>query len=185
MGYIMKGVAKFFGLISVFVLPVGNAVEISTEYNHNVDFSKMRTFAWLDSQISFAEASDLQGAGQAEALIRSKVADSLAEKGYQQLPENQRPDFLVSYHVVVTQEEMSPAESPAVTTRINLEGRAEKSCERLRKGTVIVFVLDGQSHQLLWQGVGVETARSSSEAVKRSTSTVEKMLEEFPPTGSS
>lgn len=185
MGHAMKNVAKFFGLVSVFVLQVGNAVEISTEYNDNVDFSEMRTFAWLDSQISFAETGDLKGAGHAEALIRSKVADSLAEKGYRQLPENQRPDFLVSYHLVVTQEERNTAETPALAPRLSLHGNHHQSCERLRKGTVIVFVLDGESRQLLWQGVGAETARSSGEALKRSSGTVEKMLEKFPPTGSS
>ena len=176
----MKGVAKLVGIISVFVLPVGNAVEISTEYNHNVDFSKMRTFAWLDSQISFAETGDLQRAGDAEALIRSTVADSLVEKGYQQLPGDQQPDFLVSYHVVVTQEERSDIETPAVKAR-----DSGASCERPRKGTVIVYVLDAQSHQLLWQGVGAETAPSPGEALERSSSTVEKMLKKFPPTGSS
>lgn len=173
-GVAMQNIILFIGLAALFALQPAQAttVELTTEFSEKADFSRLRTFAWLESNISYAEANDASATEVVEALIRTRVADSLAEKGYEQLASKGRPDFLVSYHVVVTREDNA---SQMVGLR-----PAANSSEALRKGTLIIYAVDAASKRLLWQSVAATMAPTTCEALRETGSVVESMLQQFP-----
>jgi hypothetical protein len=102
------------------------------------------------------------------------------------------PDFLVSFHLVVTL-----MTEPALCVRrhviFNYPGappplKEVEVCDAdpllptatLRQGTLVVFVVDPETRNLLWQGavVGAEVSRRNNTESLRAA--VTQMLQEFP-----
>jgi len=166
-------------------------IEIQTDYNRTTDFGALETFAWQDPGVSTTGTYDPDVARRVEAIIRNRVVENLTAKGYREVSDRE-PDFLVSYHVVVTEEEdprlyeerynvfesadLDPGESFQVyreDLRIN-EGT-------IRKGTLILFFVEPSSKRLVWQGIAAGTAISPRDALRKSGQAVDEMLAEFPP----
>lgn len=184
----------FIIVVAVAVLAAACAsdIEIQTDYNRTTDFAALQTFAWQDPGVSTTGSYDPDVARRVEAIIRNRVIENLTAKGYRQVSDRE-PDFLVSYHVVVTEEEdprlyeerynvfdssdLDPGESIQVyreDLRIN-EGI-------IRKGTLILFFVEPTSKRLVWQGIAAGTAISPRDALRKSGQAVDEMLEQFPPT---
>ncbi|HUO83448.1 MAG TPA: DUF4136 domain-containing protein [Gammaproteobacteria bacterium] len=166
-------------------------IEIQTDYNRTTDFAALETFAWQDPGVSTTGTYDPDVARRVEAIVRSSVVENLTAKGYREVSDRE-PDFLVSYHVVVTEEEdprlyeerlnvfdsadLDPGESFQVyreDLRIN-QGI-------IRKGTLILFFVEPASKRLVWQGIAAGTAISPRDALRKSGQAVDGMLAEFPP----
>lgn len=164
---------------------------VDTEAAPAADFSKRHTFAWQDSQASYdppPRAQDVLGVKEA---IHDAVVAQLAQKGYSQ-ESGGNPDFLVSFHLVVTvtkapdlcvrrhlifdwPDALLPPDTYAICRRDSITPE-----RTVRKGTLVVFVVDTATRSLLWQGVADGAAVSRRDQLEKLRQAVEEMFASFP-----
>lgn len=164
---------------------------IDTETAPAADFTLRHTFAWQESQASYDPKPKPQDVEQVKAAIHEAVVTQLAQKGYSEAS-GKAPDFLVSFHLVVTE-----TEAPELCIRRHLifewpgaraPGETYEICQRdplmvsrtVRKGTLVVFVVDAATRSLLWQGVADQAAVSRRDQIEKLRSAVERMFASFP-----
>lgn len=186
---------------AVFLVACVSEVAYDTQHNRSVDFKQLKTFAWNDNDVAYVGARNEDVRKRVDSMIRSTVVTRLTQKGYTQVPLADA-DFLVSYHIAVTQEldTMAVQEQSAVTvfnnSNINLDetytivypdrtvggGRNAAPGElTVSKGTLLLFVVDGETKRLMWQGTAVGTAVTAREALSRSRKAIDGLLAKFPP----
>lgn len=165
---------------------------VDTEVAPAADFTSRRTFAWQESQASYdpqPEQSDVEAVKRA---IRETVVEQLALKGFREV-QGAEPDFLVSFHLVVTTVMTEPelcvrrhiifeysVSTPALEEIEVCEGKPALAARTLRQGTLVVFVVDPSTHNLLWQGAVVGAAVSRRDNADSLRGAVTQMLAEFP-----
>jgi len=165
---------------------------IDTEVAPAADFSSRRTFAWQESQASYDPQPDQSDVEAVKRAIRDTVVEQLALKGFRE-EEGAEPDFLVSFHLIVTTVMTEPelcirrhiifeysVATPALDEIEVCEGSSKVSSRPLHQGTLVVFVVDPTSHNLLWQGVVVGAAVSRRDNVDSLRGAVMQMLAGFP-----
>lgn len=179
-------------LLGLAVAACAGPPRIDTETAPAADFSRRHTFAWQESQASYdPQPSTARDAEKVKAAIHEAVVSQLAQKGYSEANGHQ-PDFLVSFHLVLTESqapdlcvrrhaifELGVIADSADTYQIC---REEPTLKRrtVRKGTLVVFVVDAASRTLLWQGVADEGSVSRSNQIEKLRSAVEQMFLSFP-----
>ncbi len=178
-------------LLVVLCAACAGPPRIDTETAPSADFSQRRTFAWQDSQASYDPEPKPQDVEAVKTAIHEAVVSQLASKGYSEA--TQTPDFLVSFHLVVTETaapddlcvrrymifEVQISASPLDVYEIC---RADPLMQRrtLRKGTLVVFVVDAETRTLLWQGVADEGLVTNKNQIQKLQSAVEEMFVSFP-----
>jgi hypothetical protein len=165
---------------------------VDTEVAPAANFSSRRTFAWQDSQASYDPQPPEPDVEAVKRAIRDTVVEQLALKGFRESQEAQA-DFLVSFHLVVT----TVMTEPELCTRRHLIFEYSVStpaldeievCSRdstrnprlVRQGTLVVFVVDPITRNLLWQGSVVGGAVSRRDDVETLRGAVAQLLSEFP-----
>ena len=166
---------------------------VETETAPAADFTSRHTFAWQESAASYdpepAQRDD--DVEEVKRTIRDTVVEQLSLKGFREV-QGAPPDFLVSFHLVVT-----VMTEPELCVRrhviFNYPGappplKEVEVCDAdpmvhgptLRQGTLVVFVVDPETRNLLWQGavVGADVSRRNNVAPLRAA--VTQMLAEFP-----
>lgn len=180
-------------IIAVAVLVACSAPRrIDTEVAPAADFSSRHTFAWQESQASYDPQPDQSDVEAVKRAIRDTVVEQLALKGFREV-EGAEPDFLVSFHLVVTTVMTEPelcvrrhiifeysASTPALEEIEVCEGKSVLSARTLRQGTLVLFVVDPNTHNLLWQGAVVGAAVSRRNDADSLRGAVTQMLAEFP-----
>jgi hypothetical protein len=183
-------------LLSALVLALAAcavAPRIDTEAVPNADFSTRHTFAWQESVASYDPEPASGDVQQVKQAIHDAVVEQLSLKGYRPARAGE-PDFLVSFHLVVNEtraEELCTRrhlifEWPDFQRRLD----TYEICQRdpvmkgrtVRKGTLVVFVVDAASHSLLWQGVADGAAVSRHKQVEKLREAVQEMFVQFPGT---
>lgn len=164
---------------------------IDTETAPTADFSSRHTFAWQESQASYDPQPKPQDVEQVKAAIHEAVVTQLSQKGYSEAS-SKTPDFLVSFHLVVTE---TAAPDLCIRRHMIFEWPSARTspdtfdvCERdptmlsrpVRKGTLVVFVVDAATRSLLWQGVADQATGSRKDQIEKLRSAVERMFATFP-----
>lgn len=182
------------GLLTVLAL-TGCAVSprIDTEAVPTADFSARHTFAWQESIASYNPEPASVSVQDVKQAIHDAVVEQLAHKGYS-LAESGPADFLVSFHLVVnvTREEDLctrrhlifewPEFQRDIDTYEICQRDALGAGRTVRKGTLVVFVVDGTTRNLLWQGIAEGAAASPRKQVEKLREAVEEMFVAFPGT---
>lgn len=166
---------------------------VETETAPAANFSSRHTFAWQGPAASY-DPQPAQADVEVEEVkrtIRDTVVEQLSLKGFREV-QGAQPDFLVSFHLVVT-----VMTEPDLCVRrhviFNYPGappplKEVKVCDAdpmvhgptRRQGTLVVFVVDPETRNLLWQGavVGADVSRRNN--VEPLRAAVTQMLAEFP-----
>jgi hypothetical protein len=164
---------------------------VDAEAAPTADFSTHQTFAWQESFASYDPPPQATDVAEVTQAIHDAVVEQLAGKGYSEAATG-RADFLVSFHLVV-----NVTEAPELCTRRHLifgepelqrEFDTYEICQRdavmaprkVRKGTLVVFVVDAATRNLLWQGVADGAAGSRRHQVERLREAVQEMFVAFP-----
>jgi len=185
--------ARSLPIILLGLTACAGSPRIDTESVASADFSTRHTFAWQESVASYdpePASGDVQEVKQA---IHDAVVEQLARKGYRPAQAS-AADFLVSFHLVV-----NVTKSEELCTRRHLifewpdfqrQLDTYEICQRdpvmsgrtVRKGTLVVFVVDAATRSLLWQGVADGAAVSRRNQVEKLRAAVQEMFLEFPGT---
>ncbi|CAN5138745.1 hypothetical protein BH24PSE2_BH24PSE2_04750 [soil metagenome] len=176
-------------LLAASVCACATKLEIHTDYSRGARFSDLQTFAWQDSHVSSIGNDDSDVADRVDSIIRRSVSENLTVKGYRQI-DSSEPDFLVSYHIVVTEQEdpllhgeyvsLSDVLSSGDTLEVYREDmRINEGI--IRKGTLILFFVEPHTRRVIWQGIAEGAAVSARGALRKAERAIEAMLMHFPP----
>jgi hypothetical protein len=162
-------------LVSIAALAGCSSISVKTDYDHEVDFGKYKTFKWMPH-------SEKGGRGTVhensllDKRIKQAVERELTAKGYE-LIEAGRPDVLLAYHVGV-RERVDVSETRYGYWR-GRHGRAY--VDRYKEGTLIVDFVDPEIKQLVWRGAATGVISSMEEKEERINKSVAKIFEKYPP----
>jgi hypothetical protein len=131
------------GLLLLICTASGLAQSVQTDYDHNFNLSKLKTYAF---------AQQLRGANDplaASPLNNRRIHDALdSQLQVNGFTETSQPDFLISYFV---------------TTRKNLDIQDNRlgffqrmggsiNVSQITEGTIVVMFVDRASNQEVWRG---------------------------------
>jgi Domain of unknown function (DUF4136) len=184
--------------LSLYTLMIGlmfglgcSTLDISSDWDTDVDFSEIESFAWI------GPASGVEGADGAGSLldqrIRRAVAETLGTKGLREV-ERQQADVLVSYHI-------------GIESKLDIEtvhrgygygygggsrysrygppgGYTDTRVTEYDEGTFLLDLIDPERMELVWRGSAqsrIYSRTSPEEREARVREVVGKVLGQYPP----
>jgi Domain of unknown function (DUF4136) len=183
-------------LVSAAVLSLACAgMGVQTDYDQQVDFAPLKSFAWLDPPLRADESGQGQDPFTHNTLVDKRVRDDveawLVGHGYRAAARDEEPDFLLRYEISLRE---SVGGSP-VTVSGGFGGGGgsgggfggfgtgigySPSTPR-QEGTLLIDVIDPETQQVQWRGWGTSSARDDQIAPERLQKMVTAILERFPP----
>lgn len=156
------------------------------------DITARSTFAWVGSRVGAVTDVDPAVVAATEQHIREVVVADMARKGYQEVADAKSARMVVSCQVSGTRKFVTSkvpryhATNPddvLMTSNPPPPAASELPREhRVTEGSVIIFVEDPASGQIVWRGaVSAETRSSSSEqAIHTAAEMAAGIMESFP-----
>lgn len=170
-------------MLAACVLGCGTGIEVRSDYDPGTDFSKLKTFRWLEVKKRAQDdplTSQLIG-----RRVRAAAEKALIAKGFQNLDTGE-PDFYVAA-MAGLKEKMNvtdwgysygPYWGPYPYGR-NID------VSYYNEASLFIDIIDNEKHQLLWRGVGTGVVRgdapSPAEAQARMDDALSEILYDFPP----
>jgi hypothetical protein len=159
------------------------------------DITARNTFAWTGGELGTVAAVDPSVVTATDRHIREVVVAGLVRKGYQEVADAKSARMLVSYQVVGTRKYVT-SDAPKfnaplpddvlMTSNPQPPAASELPPERrVTEGSVIVFVNDPATSQIIWRGAITAETRSASseEAIRTAADMAAAIVESFPARG--
>ena len=170
----MKIGLRFILFCAVVCTIAGNAfaVDIRTDFDHHVDFSRYRTYCWAKVETPDPLWND---------RVKEAIARELAAKGWTQVPTGCDVSLVA---MGITHER------PTLETfyygfdgwRWGGFGDATTYVEHYTVGTLVVDMFDTSNKRLIWRGSASDVLSGKPEKdEKKLDKAVNKMFEHFPP----
>ena len=159
---------SFTWVLTVFaaLLFAGCAGNAHIEKDKNADFSKYRTYSWVDKTEVKEEKKNRRN-DLTETNIRNAVNEELQKKGWQQAKSN--PDVILNYELVVEKnqvQQQDPVYSQSYTRSYynRYTGRVhsfyypsqfmgyDSYTTTVKEGTVTITMIDSRTDKTVWQG---------------------------------
>ena len=150
------------------------------------------TFAWTGGELGTVTEVNPSVVSATDQRIREVVVAGLVKKGYLEVADRKSAQMLVSYQVAGTRKYVTSTEprfnapSPddvLMTSNPQPPAASELPPERrVTEGSVIVFVDDPASGQIIWRGAITAETRSASseEAIHTAADMATAIVESFP-----
>jgi hypothetical protein len=187
----MKTLRGLLGLVLPVLLVVSCATPAYVEKDDSADFSRYKSFAWIDN-------SNKEAKGRQNELLRNNVQEAvnakLLKEGWKE--DRNRPDVLLSYDMLVeraTRENRDPVYSQPFS-RIFYNpytrryGRIwypssflgyDNNSYSVREGTLTITMLDAKSDKTIWQGWTTDEVRSRNVTKKEVQKSVQNIFRKF------
>lgn len=172
----MRATIRFF-LVVILLAPAVAGAGVTVEYAKSADFTKYRTFSWIEGTPAADEVVDKK--------LRAKVTEELRQRGLQLLSTG--GDLLVRTHVNAREERRQEIDImgergywQSDVTEVTPTGEVTR---QVGIGTVVVELLDADSKLQVWQGVigQVPQPAGGRRSEQQFDRAVEKLLKSFPP----
>lgn len=180
----MRHIALLSLTALVAALAVGcSSVTVDSDFDHDVDFSKYKTFAWYDH--SGAEHQPQRPNQIVDARIHRAMAEELIKKGFTQTAPD-TADFLVTYYT-------------STESKIDVYhsgygygygywggwwgpyGMPTTQVTQYDVGTLIVDIIDGSTNDLVWRGMIQKALAGNEGSEEKVKGYVAQVLKSFPP----
>jgi hypothetical protein len=173
-------------------------VRVQTDYDREVDFASLKTFAWIDPPLR--EESRDEGGESGDpfthnTLIDKRVRDGvhawLVAHGYRPAGRDEDPDFLLRYEVQMS--DVTRDSPVSVSGGLGSgygsggsfggfgTGVGYSPSTPRQEGTLILDVIDPAAQQVAWRGWATASARNNQIEPERLQEMVGAILERFPP----
>jgi hypothetical protein len=168
------------GAVSLVALGVGVAYaqDVRTNYVPGTDFSKYKTYKWVE--IQGAEKPDQIVDGQ----IKQAIDTNLATKGLTKAT-GDTADLFIAYQVAVQQERQWNAyNTGGYGYRYGGMGTATATSSTINVGTLVLDMYDSAARELVWKGTATKTLNPSKDPAKNQQKlqkAMDKLLKDFPP----
>ena len=171
-----------------------SGIQVSQDYDLSTNFNAYRTFAWAPEPTQKSGDVVIDSPFM-DRRIRTAIETTLESKGYPKAAGG-RPDFLVTYQLVVKTQVEIDTVGPAFGWGVYPYGYwgypypywggidYTTFINQYEVGTLLVDFTDAKTHQLFWRGIGSrriyqqQTPEKSTERVNR---TVGEILAQYPP----
>lgn len=165
------------------------------EKDETVNFSKYRSYAWVESKDSKDDSKEnVRVSDLAETRMREAVNTELAKVGWKE--SKSKPDVLISYDVLVensVKDENSPIYSEPFTRWVyNPYSRRwvpihyssqfvgyDRSQRSVKEGTITINVIDAKTDKTVWQGWTTGEVNSKNLTSKEIQSAVKSIFRKF------
>jgi hypothetical protein len=178
---------KYLGAIAVFtvaaVLTLGagwaSAQDVSTNYVPGTDFSKYKTYKWVE--IQGAEKPDQI----VDAQLKQGIDKALAERGFTKAT-GETADLFIAYQVAVSQErQWNTYNTGGYGYRYGrMGGMGTATSTTINVGTLVLDMYDASAKELVWKGQATKSIDPPNDPEKRQKNidkAMEKLLKDFPP----
>jgi hypothetical protein len=150
------------------------AENVYADYNHAIDFSKFKTYAWGQgpNPNAIQDSILLQTA-------QNDVNSQLQSKGLQMVQESQNPDIVVVMSSGLRQQTSYNAWGTGGWRWGG--GMASVTPETSDVGTLVVDIYDAKGKQMIWRGISQDTlSTKGSKNEKEMNKAIEKMFKQYP-----
>jgi Domain of unknown function (DUF4136) len=157
---------------ALVVSSVGAWANITTDYDHKVDFAHYKTYSWGD-----VKTPD----GLWYERVKQAVDGQLAAKGWTQVPSGS--DVIVTARDAIRNQEQLNTyyNSLGGGRRFGGFGMSTTDVDTYKVGTLIIDLVDGQTKNLIWRSAVSDTLSDKPEKnIKTLDKNVEKMFQHFP-----
>ncbi len=169
-----------------------SSMTVNTDWAHEADFSKYKTFQYKQTDGNIADTNQL-----GDQRIVAGIKREMKAKGFTEADSN--PDVYVTYHGE-DQEQIS-----LDTTTMGYGGygygpgwgwgrggmgmgmgSSTTTVRTYTKGTLIVDIWDASAKELIWRGVASDTlSENPQKNIDKGNKALAKMFERYPPTAGS
>ncbi len=150
------------------------AENVYVDYNHAINFSKFKTYAWGQG----ANPNAIQDSILLQSA-QNDVNSQLALKGLQMVQESQNPDVVVVMSSGMKQQTSYNAWGTGGWRWGG--GMASITPETSDVGTLVVDVYDANGKQMIWRGISQDTlSTKGSKNEKQMNKAIEKMFKQYP-----
>lgn len=186
----MKRLLIIFGLLS---LGYGCSPRVAVDKNSRADFSKYKTFAWMDSDVKAGENPAYYNQ-LATQSVENTMSSVLQEKGLKQNEAN--PDLIIGYHFFVEDKTRTVANptSPFYGPYMGWGrwgfrgwgpgwwgwGGPQYTQEQYKAGTLVVDMVDAKTHKLVWRGAVEDAVVNPTRITAQLTKEAERIVSKFP-----
>jgi hypothetical protein len=146
------------------------------DYNHAIDFTKIKTYAWGEG----ANANQIANSFLAQQA-QSQVNAQLQAKGVAMVTEAQNPDVIVVMSGGLKQQTSYTAMAMGGGWRFG-GGMGTVTPQTNLVGTLVVDIYSVSTKQLVWRGVASDTLNESNSSKNNKTvaNAVKKMFKQYP-----
>lgn len=163
-------VATFVFLITTMAV----AQKVFVDYNHSVDFSQFKTYAWGQgaNPNAIQDSIMLQNA-------QSEINSQLQSRGLQMVQESQNPDVIIVMSAGLKQQTSYNAWGTGGWGWGG--GMGEITPETTNIGTLLVDMYEVKGKRLVWRGIAQDALSTKSEKnSKMINKAITKMFEKYP-----
>jgi len=167
----MKRSAVILALIAIVFLTGCSTIQVETDYNREVDFSKYKTYRWIP-HVKGTEDNPLMNDPLIESHVRNAVNTEMAKKGFTKIEEG-HPDFLMAYYFT--------ARNRVDVTHYYGYWYPQTNVYRYQEGTLVIDMVDREEKQLIWRGWATGVLEDRSRINDQINYSVQKLLKKYPP----
>ncbi|MDZ4795595.1 MAG: DUF4136 domain-containing protein [Bacteroidota bacterium] len=190
----MKKNLKLWGVFSIFVVLLSSCgTTAHIEKDDNADFSKYRSFAWIDKD-GEGKSDANRNNDLTEQRIRDAVNTELKKSGWKE--SKNRPDVLLSYDVLV-ERGVKQSSNPVYTqpfsrlvynpytrryTTLFYPSQFagyERDDRPIKEGTVTISMIDAKTDKTVWQGWTTEEVNSRNLTAREIQNSVKSIFKKF------
>ena len=151
-------------------------VNVSTDYDHAINFQEYRSFNWYRNKTGVKQDS-LQYDTFFDKRMQNAIKANLSQRG---IEFSERPSFYVNYNVSFANQS-TPNVGPFYPYGYYGGYGRFANNNQYKEGTIIVDLIDARTNQLLWRGVGESEVRNRNIPEDKVIEIVNSILGKFPP----
>jgi hypothetical protein len=171
----MKKTSVSLAILASALTLACSTLSTDVDYDHTIDFSQFHTFQLKEgtpSPVTFTQRD-----------IESSVMSALTSKGWSSVTMN--PDILVYTHVALSQQKQWNATSMGGFGYRGWRGMgggmATATETNIPIGTLIVDLVDAQTHEMVWRGIARNQVKQNGDSQGQIEQAVQALFKTFPP----
>jgi hypothetical protein len=168
---IRKGIT-ILGIAAAALTLACSTLSTDVDYDHTISFAKYHTFelaTGTPDPVTFTQKR-----------IEDAVTSALSSKGWQAVTGN--PDVLVYTHVALSQQKQWTATNMGGFGYRGWGGGMATATEtNIPIGTLIVDLVDSQTHEMIWRGVARDQVKQNGDSQGQISEAVQALFKNFPP----
>jgi len=170
-------------LVLVALVSGCSNLSVKYDYDQNVDWAKFKTFGWIQNPHKTTDpTSALQDTPLLEQRIRNSVDYEMRQRG---ITPSDSPDLQVAYFVGAKDKIQVTDWGYRYSDYYWGYGGRQIDVYQFTEGSLVIDLVDAQTHQLVWRGTGTkvidDSPMSPEEMQQRVDKVVHKIMESFPP----
>ena len=170
------GLGVGVAVMTLSSLACGYGIKTSTDYDHNVNFSRYRSFAIMKGNSSGNPLTDQRA--------MAAVASVLASRGWKEAPAGEAQTTVVVHAATKTKHTYETFYDGwgGWRWRWGSFGPTQTFVNDYKVGTLVVDIFDAKTKEAIWHGFASDAlSHNASANAKATEQAVEKMFNTFPP----